>query len=137
MNDTSSIDPPPDAGEKRPRITNKPSWKKPNWKAYNQCRTLIDRLGPDLLAELFDSAGLPQPFKSGISADGTGFGSSTYDRYRARLPEPSCGKTRAPAVPYRDIVLSALLRAWWRSSANKAAIVIACPDQPQATDENP
>lgn len=90
--DLGPEEPPRTRKKKDPR-----NWKKRDWKAINKCRTLIPRLGPQLLAELFDGAGLPQP---------------------------PCGKRGAPPVSDRDILLSAALREWEGATAGEAVVAI-------------
>ena len=68
-------------------------------KAINNCRTLIVQLGPQLLAALFDAAESALPllrFETRYSVDGTGFGSSSYDRYFAdkHIPSLRCKPTK-------------------------------------------
>jgi hypothetical protein len=89
--DLGPIEPPRARKKRDPR-----NWKKRNWKAINQCRTLIPRLGPQLLAELIDGAGLPKP----------------------------CRKRGAPPVSDRDILVSAALREWEGATAGEAVVAI-------------
>lgn len=64
-----------------------------DWKATNACRTLIPRLGPALLMELVDGLGLPGP-----------------------------GKKGRPAVPVRDVLLTAALRTFEQKTAAGAVV---------------
>lgn len=73
------------------------NWKARNWKATNACRTLIPRLAPKLLAQLFDGAG---------------------------LPVPRSGERGRPAVPLRDILLIAALRELGQMTAGEAVVAI-------------
>lgn len=83
---------------KRPRKVKDPrNWKKRDWRAINKCRTLIPRLGPQLLAELIDGAGLPEP-----------------------IP----GKRGAPAISDRDILVAAAIREWEGKTAAEAEVAI-------------
>lgn len=82
--------------KERPRKVKDPStWKKRDWTAINQCRTLIPRLGPQLLVELIDGAGLPGPPRRG-----------------------------RPGASVRDIVLTAALREWEGATAGEAVVSI-------------
>lgn len=82
--------------EERPRKEKDPSrWKKRDWTVINQCRTLIPRLGPQLLVELIDGAGLPGPPRRG-----------------------------RPGASVRDIVLTALFREWEGATSGEAVVAI-------------
>jgi hypothetical protein len=82
--------------KERPRKKSDPStWKKRDWTVINQCRTLIPRLGPQLLVELIDGAGLPGPPRRG-----------------------------RPGASLRDIVLTAAFREWEGATAGEAVVAI-------------
>lgn len=82
--------------KERPRKKRDPStWKKRDWTVINQCRTLIPRLGPQLLVELIDGAGLPGPPRRG-----------------------------RPGASVRDIVLTAAIREWEGATAGEAIAAI-------------
>ena len=83
---------------KRPRKVKDPrNWKKRDWPAINKCRTLVPRLGPQLLAEVFDGVG---------------------------LPDPPCGKRGAPRISDRDILIAAAIREWEGKTAGEAVVAI-------------
>ena len=103
MNDTpikSGIDPTTDRTTD-PHVSNVRGRRKRDlsrdWNAINRCRALIRRRGPQLLAELLDGAG---------------------------LPEPTPNKREAPPISDRDILVAAAIRAWEGRTAGEAEVAI-------------